>query len=93
MTITPGRGCRLLPVVGPDGRSTAHMVVLYASALVPVSLAPALVGLAGRVYFGGVLVLGLAFLALAVQFARRRTNDAARRLFVGSIVYLPALWA
>lgn len=82
----------LLPVVGPDGRSTARMVMLYASALVPVSLAPTLVGLAGRIYFGGVLILGLAFLALAVQFARRRTNDTARRLFVGSIVYLPILW-
>jgi protoheme IX farnesyltransferase len=86
-------GLPLLPVVEPDGRSTAHMVVLYGSVLVPVSLAPTLVGLAGRVYFAGVLVLGIAFLALGVQFARRRTNDAARRLFIGSIVYLPLLWA
>ncbi len=83
----------LLPVVEPDGRSTAHQVVLYASVLVPVSLAPTLVGLAGRVYFGAVLVLGLAFLALGVQFARRRTNPRAKRLFLGSIAYLPLLWA
>ena len=61
--------------------------------LVPISLAPTLVGLTGRVYFAGVLVLGLGFLALAVQFARRRTNVTARRLFVGSIAYLPLLWA
>ncbi len=86
-------GLPLLPVVEPDGRSTARQVVLYASVLVPVSLAPTLVGLAGRIYFAGVLALGLAFLALGVQFARRRTNDTARRLFVGSIAYLPALWA
>jgi protoheme IX farnesyltransferase len=86
-------GLPLLPVVEPDGRSTAHQVVLYAAVLLPVSLAPTLVGLAGRIYFGGVLILGLAFLALGVQFARRRTNDTARRLFVGSIVYLPLLWA
>jgi protoheme IX farnesyltransferase len=85
-------GLPLLPVVGPDGRSTAHLVVLYAAALVPISLAPTLVGLAGRVYFGGVLILGLAFLAIGVQFARHRTNDTARRLFVGSIAYLPTLW-
>jgi protoheme IX farnesyltransferase len=83
----------LLPVVEPDGRSMARLVVLYASVLVVVSLAPTLVGLAGRVYFAGVLALGLAFLTLGVQFARRRTNDTARRLFVGSIAYLPALWA
>jgi protoheme IX farnesyltransferase len=86
-------GLPLLPVVGSDGRSTARLVVLYASALIPISLAPTLVGLAGRVYFGGVLVLGLAFLALAIQFARHRTNETARRLFGGSIAYLPLLWA
>jgi heme o synthase len=86
-------GLPLMPVVEPNGRSTASLVVLYGLALVPVSLAPTLVGLAGRVYFGGVLILGLAFLALGVQFAIRRTNGAARRLFLGSIAYLPALWA
>lgn len=86
-------GLRMLPVVEPDGRSTAQQVVLYASMLLPVSLAPTLVGIAGRVYFGAVLVLGVAFLALAVQFARRRTGGAARRLFIGSIVYLPLVWA
>jgi protoheme IX farnesyltransferase len=67
-------------------------VVLYASVLVPVSLAPTLVGLAGRLYFGGALVLGLIFLALSIEFARRRTNDTARRLFLGSISYLPLIW-
>jgi heme o synthase len=85
-------GLPMLPVVEPDGRSTAQQVVLYASVLVPVSLAPTLVGLTGRVYFGGALALGLAFFALAVQFARARTNGSARRLFLGSITYLPLLW-
>jgi heme o synthase len=85
-------GLPMLPVADPSGRTTARMVVLYASVLVPVSLAPTLVGLAGRVYFGGALVLGLAFLALGIQFARQRTYAWARRLFLGSITYLPALW-
>lgn len=86
-------GLPLLPVVEPDGRSTAHQVVLYASMLVPISLAPALLGVAGRVYFAAVLALGLGFLALALRFARRRTNQTARQLFIGSIAYLPLLWA
>jgi heme o synthase len=85
-------GLPMLPVVEPDGRSTGHQVVLYALVLVPVSLAPTLVGLAGRVYFGGSLLLGLAFLTLGIQFARQRTNERARRLFFGSITYLPLLW-
>jgi heme o synthase len=82
----------MLPVVDPTGRTTARMVVLYGSVLVPMSLAPTLVGLAGRVYFAGALALGLAFLTLGIQFARGRTNTLARRLFLGSITYLPLLW-
>jgi protoheme IX farnesyltransferase len=85
-------GLPMLPVVEPDGRCTAQQVVLYAAVLVPVSLAPTLVGLAGRVYFAGALVLGLAFLALGLRFAARRSNENARRLFLGSITYLPLLW-
>ena len=40
----------------------------------------------------GALALGLAFLVLAIRFARRRTATNARRLFLGSISYLPLLW-
>lgn len=86
-------GIQTLPVVEPDGRSTAQQVVLYASVLLPVSLAPTLAGMAGRVYFGAALAMGTVFLALGVQFARRRTSRSARRLFIGSVVYLPLLWA
>jgi protoheme IX farnesyltransferase len=85
-------GLPMLPVVEPDGRSTSQQVVLYATALVPVSLLPTLIGMAGRVYFAGAAVLGIGFLALGVQFARRRNNETARRLFFGSISYLPLLW-
>ena len=84
-------GLPMLPVVEPDGRSTSHQVVLYASVLVPVSLLPTLVGLAGQVYFAGAAVLGVAFLALALHFARRRHTASARWLFLGSISYLPLL--
>jgi heme O synthase-like polyprenyltransferase len=36
--------------------------------------------------------MGAAFLALAVRFAWHRTTPDARRLFFGSILYLPLLW-
>jgi len=85
-------GLKMLPVVEPDGRSTAQQTVLYAAVLVPVSLLPAVVGLAATLYFAGALVLGLAFFALAVRFAARRDRSTALRLFLGSIVYLPLLW-
>jgi protoheme IX farnesyltransferase len=86
-------GFPMLPVVEPDGRSTARQVVAYTAALLPLSLAPAAVGLTTAAYFAGALALGLAFLALAARFAQHRGRDDARRLFFGSIVYLPLIWA
>ena len=85
-------GFPMLPVLEPDGRSTGRQAVLYAAALVPLSLAPSLMGLAGGIYFTGALLLGLAFLWITLQFARTRSVSDARRLFFGSITYLPLLW-
>jgi protoheme IX farnesyltransferase len=48
--------------------------------------------MAGNVYLAGALVLGVAFLALTLRFARSRDVKDARRVFFGSIVYLPVLW-
>ena len=46
----------------------------------------------GAVYFAAALVLSLLFLALTLTFARTRKVHDARRLFFGSIIYLPLLW-
>lgn len=85
-------GFPMLPVVEPDGRSTARQVMAYTGALLPVSLTPSAIGLASHTYFIGALILGLAFLWLALGFARRRTDRDARMLFIGSITYLPLIW-
>jgi len=85
-------GFPMLPVLEPDGRSTGRQAMVYAAALVPLSLAPTLMGMTGELYFAGALVLGLAFLGLTLQFARTRSVRDARRVFFGSIVYLPILW-
>jgi len=85
-------GFALLPIVEPDGGSTGRQSVMYAAALLPVSLAPTAAGMSGNVYLAGAAVMGLGFLALAVRFARLRTAIDARRLFFGSILYLPLLW-
>jgi protoheme IX farnesyltransferase len=86
-------GFPLLPVVEPDGRSTGRQAVVYAAALLPVSLAPTAFGLAGSVYFVSAFVLGGVFLALSIRFAATRSAPSARWLFFASIVYLPILWA
>jgi protoheme IX farnesyltransferase len=85
-------GFPMLPVLEPDGRSTGRQAVYYCAALLPVSLAPTLVGLTTTAYFAAALVLGLLFLALTLKFARTRAVPDARRLFFGSIIYLPLLW-
>jgi heme o synthase len=85
-------GFPMLPVIDPDGRSTARQAVVYTAALLPLSLAPTLIGMSGAVYFSGALVLTLLFLALAGRFALTRSAIDARRLFFGSIIYLPLLW-
>jgi protoheme IX farnesyltransferase len=86
-------GFPMLPVIEPDGRRTGQQAVLYAGALLPMSLTPAMVGIADELYFWTAIVLGLALIALAASFARSRTESSARALFYGSITYLPLLWA
>lgn len=86
-------GFRMLSVEDPDGASTARQVVLYGAALVPVSLVPTLVGLAGPMYFFSALALGLLYLGSALVMARRRTGGAAKRVLKVSVVYLPVLLA
>lgn len=86
-------GFPMLPVVEPEGFRTGRQAVLYAAALLPVSLVPTLIGVSGLAYVGIALALGAVLLWLAMQFAVTRSEATARRLFLGSISYLPLLWA
>ena len=85
-------GFPMLPVVEPDGRRTGLQAVFYAAALVPVSVAPTVVGLTGAAYFWTALVLGVGLLWIAARFALSRTDATARALFYSSITYLPLIW-
>jgi protoheme IX farnesyltransferase len=84
-------GCRMLPVVDPSGRRAGLQAVLAALVLLPVSVLPAVVRLAGEGYFIAALVLGLAQLAAAANFARRLDDRSARLLLRASLVYLPSV--
>jgi protoheme IX farnesyltransferase len=85
-------GFPLLPVVEPDGKSTARQAVLFSILLLPISLTPYFLRFSGFPYALGAAIGGLALLWLAASFATDRTNERARRLFLGSIIYLPLLW-
>jgi protoheme IX farnesyltransferase len=84
-------GFRMLSVGDSGGRMTGRQASTYALALVPVGLLPALIGLAGPLYFAGALVLGLFYLCEAVRFWRDASDQRARRLLRASFVYLPAV--
>jgi len=85
-------GILMLPVVEPDGMSTGRQIILYASTLIPVSLFPVLLGMSGRVYLVGALILGGWFLYTGVRVAFDRTNVRARRVLLASIIYLPMIY-
>ena len=91
---------RMLPVVEADGRSTVREIVLYSLALVPVSMAPSLMGMTGRIYLVGALLMGVALLWYGARLARlhlpptsARSKAAARKLLQATIFYLPLLFA
>src|SRR5207237_6563051 len=86
-------GVRLLPVIDPEGASTARQIVTGCLALMGVSLLPTLIGLAGAVYFAGAVALGLALVVLAGRQALAPSMAGARRVLFASLLYLPALLA
>ena len=85
-------GIRMLPVVEPEGRITGQQIVAYTLMLLPVSLLPTLVGISGRVYFYGAIVLGALFLMSSISAALSKTRQHARRLLLASVLYLPLLF-
>lgn len=86
-------GIRMLPVVDVDGSETGRQVLLYCLALLPLSLLPALAGLAGPIYFAGAAVAGAWLLWVAAGSVRARTAPAYRRLLRATILYLPVVFA
>src|SRR5439155_8549057 len=85
-------GILMLPVVEPEGRVTGQQIVAYTVMLLPVSLLPTALGISGRVYFYGAIVLGLLFLLSSIRAAFSQSRQQARRLLLASVLYLPLLF-
>jgi protoheme IX farnesyltransferase len=86
-------GIRMLPVVEPDGKSTARRILLYSIALIPISLMPKFFAMAGNVYLYGALALGLVFVYYGLRIRWDRTRQQARRVLLASVIYLPLLFS
>jgi len=93
-------GIRMLPVVESDGRSTARQILMYGAALLPTTLAPTMLGMAGLSYFIGAAVLGLGLFYFCARIwseclppSTPRSKTLARALLKATVTYLPLLFA
>jgi heme o synthase len=85
-------GVPMLPVVrGED--ETRRQIVLYSVLLVVLTLVLSPFGMMGAIYFGAAVVLGALFIRGALRLWRQATPQAARSLYLYSILYLFALFA
>lgn len=86
-------GVRMLPVVEPDGRSTARQIVIASAALVAAAALPYFWGMTAAWYLPASIAIGAGFVYFGVRLVQRRTPVEARRLLHASVVYLPLLYA
>ncbi|NOS69772.1 MAG: protoheme IX farnesyltransferase [Verrucomicrobia bacterium] len=84
-------GFQMLPNVDPDGSRTGQQAVSHTLGLLPVSLCPFVLHLAGPVYLAAAILLGGFYLWCAFRFAKRLDVPSAKKLFFASIIYLPLL--
>lgn len=84
-------GIPMLPNVIGD-QPTRWRMLWYTLALIPVTLAPAPLGLLGPLYLAAALALDAWFAWHAVRVLREQTDAAARRMFHVSMLYLFALF-
>jgi heme o synthase len=87
-------GVPMLPVVAGE-RATKLQMFIYTLALLPVAVAPGLLGVAGPVYLTGAAALGLTFVVAAWSVLRSPDGvyGPAKRMFGFSILYLFLLFA
>lgn len=86
-------GFRMLPLEENGPARTRRAIVVYTIALVAVSFTPLLVNGFGVIYAAAAAVLGLFFLKNAFDVARKTGPGVERKLFLYSILYLPAILA
>ncbi len=89
-------GVPMLPVTHGLA-ATRKQILAYTVLLVPVSIAPAVLGLTGWIFGGTALLLGAIFMAMAVQVFRSHATVAAdmrveKRLFKFSLLYLAIIF-
>ena len=86
-------GIRMLPTVDREGVRTFRQIFVTAALLIVVSALPSLLGMTGRAYFVGALLLNMALLQVCFWAARAKTNARAKWLMHATVVHVPVLLA
>ena len=86
-------GIRMLPVIEPDGESTARRIVVCSLLMIPTSLVPRFLDMTGSFYVLAAIAAGLVLLYFALCLGRERSVISARHVLLASVLYLPALLA
>ncbi len=76
-----------------DGKRTAKIALAGSLLLFAASFLPAITKLSGGLYLAAALVVGRELLWASFQFLRNSKTSSARRLFLSTIFYAPALLA
>lgn len=84
-------GIRMLPVIEPDGKSTARRILIYSLLLIPISLTPLFLGMSGVLYAAAAIAAGLGVLYFGARLGRERSQPRARALLLATVLYLPVL--
>lgn len=85
-------GIRMLPVVEPDGESTAQRMLWFTVLLIPVSFLPVALSMAGKLYLAAAIILGAWYLHASIRILRERTGVNAKKVLLASVAYLPLLY-
>jgi protoheme IX farnesyltransferase len=84
-------GFQMLSKGDETGARSSSQSVLFCILLLIAGGIPGYLGVTNAIFVPIAFALGGAFIAIALQFHQKRTQAAARVLFIASIVYLPLL--
>jgi protoheme IX farnesyltransferase len=85
-------GIPMMPVVRGEAE-TRRQILLYTGLLCVLTLLPVVFGFFGAIYAAAALVLGGAFLSLAVRLQRVADRRSALRTYLFSLAYLALLFS
>ncbi len=84
-------GFKLLPSGGGRDKSSAFQILIYTLLLLPISLMPIILRMAGPIAAVVIIILGLFLIAQTIKLYRKCDIKSAQQLMFGSFIYLPVM--